>query len=519
MKSLHLGLKLSGPACVAMFLAGLCWWPTSAADAAQPGELAEWKVTSSDPPVTIRFRYCPAGTIRPAKPTNTGGVENLPPPLPIRDFYIGETEVTMAQFRAILGDAGIVPLKAQAAKVQATNPQLFEFLQKGQLEPAFFVGLDGAVDFCNRLQAEFDDVRNKTPQPSLDTRLFRLPSHVEWQYAARAVASADNQASLPHFGRWVKFAELSTANQQKCKEVWRSLGHTDQFPDNQDSFLELTRTTDSAEQGKVKEILTEVFDKAFGSAPRAASGIGSLLPVGKTRANAWNLTDVHEGVSEWTLWAAKIERGRDLWSKLATARKAGKPLTGQEDVFLSGGSFGDSYVGAKSLSRFTVWGGPRLTEDQPQPFAFDSEIVLDTIPGFRVLMERVISDDWLFVLRNGVFQKRQISNTATEYLKSNRTVVDELTEAASPLRLAMDYYAELAANRPGGSQRFQETLLKVSQISTATSSIGGSNAANKLAALIKKTNPDKTADDSLAVSDEGAYFQSLAALVQQTSTR
>ncbi|GDY08239.1 hypothetical protein LBMAG52_17250 [Planctomycetia bacterium] len=517
MKSLHVGSKLSVSAWVTVSLAGLCWWSASAAAAAQPGELADWKVTSSDPPVTIRFRYCPAGTIRPGKPSNTGGAANLPPPLPIRDFYIGETEVTLAQFRAILGDAGLAPLKVQAAS-QTANPQFFETLQKGQLEPAFFVGLDGAVDFCNRLQAESDDVRSKTPQPSLDTRLFRLPSHVEWQYAARAVASADTQASLPHFGRWVRFSELSAANQQKCQEVWLSLGHTDKFPDNQDSFLELTRTTDSAQQGKVKEILTEAFDKAFGSAPRGASGVGSLQQVGKTRANAWNLTDVHEGVSEWTLWATKIERGRDLWSKLATARKSEKPLTGQENVFLSGGSFAESY-GGKLLSHFTVWGGPKLTDDQPQPFAFQSEIVSDQMPGFRVLMERVISEDWLFVLRKGVFQKRQITTAAAEYLKSSRAVVDELTEAENPSRVAIDFYTELTANRSISSQRFHEILLKVSQMQSAASPSGSGSAASKLAALLMKTDPDKATDNSQVASDEGAYFQSLAALVQPPSKR
>lgn len=497
-----------------VFLTATCVTSAPSIQAAQPGELVEWKV-ATNPPVTIRFHYCPAGTIRPAKPSTATASENLPPPTQVRDFYLGETEVTLAQFRAVLGDAGLAPLKAQAAKVQTTNPELFDMLQRGQDEPAFFVGLDGAVDFCNRLQTEFDDFRAKMAQPSVDTRMFRLPSHVEWQYAARGIAASDQQAAMPHFGRWIRFAELSPANQQKCQEVWQSLGHGGPFSDNQDAFLELARTTDAAQQEKVKEILTEAFGKAFGSARRQASGISTLQPVGKTRANAWNLTDMHEGVSEWTIWATKPERARDLWLKLTTARKSAKPLIDQEDVFLSGGSFSDSYFGAKALSRFTVWGGPKLTDDQPQPFSFQAEIVLDTVPGFRVLMERVVADDWLFALRRGVFEKRLMSANAPNYLKSSNAVVLELTESDHPARSAVEFYSELAASRTAVPVRFGETLKKVAQMRPTPSSGGSGSAASKLAALVKKTNETSTPGESSS-SDEGDYFQALAAVVQLT---
>lgn len=497
------------------FAFGLLLAQSSFAVAAQPGELAEWRISADDPQLTIRFRFCPAGTIYPGKPTGTSAGNAKSPSVFIREFYLGETEITIAQFQAVLGNEGLEPLKKQAAKYSAI-PKLFETLQKGKSEPALFVPLDSAVDFCNSLQSKFDDSRRQMAQPSLDSRLFRLPSHIEWQYAARAVSSAENEQANLHFARWVRLSELSAANQQKCQEVWSSLGHSNQFPDSQDAYLELSRTTDSSQLEKVKEIFAEAFEKAFGSKKRTASGLGELQSVGQTLPNAWNLTDLHDGVTEWTIWATKSERTRDLWVKLSSVRGGGKSLDGQDDMFLSGGSFIDSYFGTKALNRFTVWGGPKLDGDEPQPFAAQPDIVFDKAPGFRVLMERVLAEDWLFALRKGVFQKREISTNANEYLAASRPVVDELTNSEHPSRVVLKFYSELAGSRGRTSQGLIESLEKAAQMPSDADSSEGGSAASKIAAILNKKPPEKVADGVEGSSDEGAYFRSLAAMIKSS---
>lgn len=488
---------------------------SSFAGAAQPGELAEWQISADDPQLTIRFRFCPAGTIYPGKPTGTSAGNAKMPSVSVREFYLGDTEITIAQFQEVLGTEGLEPLKKQAAKYSAI-PKLFETLQKGKSEPALFVPLDSAVDFCNNLQAKFDDSRRQMAQPSLDSRLFRLPSHIEWQYAARAMSSAENEQVNHHFARWIRLSELSAANQQKCQEVWSSLGHSNQFPDSQDAYLELSRTTDSSQLEKVKEIFAEAFEKAFGSKQRSASGLGELQPVGQTLPNAWNLTDLHDGVTEWTMWATKSERTRDLWAKLSSVRKAGKSLDGQDDMFLSGGSFIDSYYGTKALNRFTVWGGPKLDGDEPQPFAAQSDIVFDKAPGFRVLMERVLAEDWLFALRKGVFQKREISTGANEYLATSRPVVEELTNSEHPSRAVLKFYTELAGSRGRTSQGLIESLENVAQSSPDAIRSEGASAASKIAAILNKNAPEKIADGNQNSSDESAYFRTLAAVLKSS---
>ena len=196
---------------VALLWLALAGWGISPAivRAVQPGELFELSLPDAKPAQTLRFHYCPPGTIRPGRPAREGGsASEVVPPTPMRGFYLAETEITLGQFRAVLGEAGAAPLKQEAAKYQAMNPQLFALIQKGEHEPVFFVGLAGAVQFCLRVQSSADEARAKQAVPSLESRRIRLPSHVEWQYGARAIADANQESRLPHFNREFRFAEL-----------------------------------------------------------------------------------------------------------------------------------------------------------------------------------------------------------------------------------------------------------------------------------------------------------------------
>jgi formylglycine-generating enzyme required for sulfatase activity len=70
-----------------------------------------------------------------------------------KPFYMGVTEVTQAQYEAVMG----------------TNPSAF----KGPMNPVESVSWDEAVEFCRRLSEK----TGKT---------VRLPTEAEWEYACRA---------------------------------------------------------------------------------------------------------------------------------------------------------------------------------------------------------------------------------------------------------------------------------------------------------------------------------------------
>jgi len=75
-----------------------------------------------------------------------------------RDYYIGVTEVTQAQYQRVMG----------------TNPSAF----KGADRPVERVRWADAMAFCRRLSA--------MPAERTAGRVYSLPTEREWQYAARA---------------------------------------------------------------------------------------------------------------------------------------------------------------------------------------------------------------------------------------------------------------------------------------------------------------------------------------------
>jgi formylglycine-generating enzyme required for sulfatase activity len=69
-----------------------------------------------------------------------------------KPFYIGATEVTQAQYQAVMG----------------TNPSYF----KGPANPVEQVSWDEATEFCKKLSEK-------------SRQTFRLPTEAEWEYACR----------------------------------------------------------------------------------------------------------------------------------------------------------------------------------------------------------------------------------------------------------------------------------------------------------------------------------------------
>jgi formylglycine-generating enzyme required for sulfatase activity len=112
------------------------------------------------PGVKISFQRIPAGQFLMGSPSSEAGRTDKEVQHPVkisRPFYLGTTEVTVAQWNA----AGGSPLGSARSN---PLPQL----------PANGVDRDGAKNFCQQLEKRFPG------------RRFRLPTEAEWEYACRA---------------------------------------------------------------------------------------------------------------------------------------------------------------------------------------------------------------------------------------------------------------------------------------------------------------------------------------------
>ena len=110
-----------------------------------------------------------------------------------KPFYMGVTEVTQAQYQAIMG----------------TNPSLF----KGATNPVDMVSWNDAAEFCKKLS-------EKTRQT------FRLPTEAEWEYACRAgtqtaFSFGDDPSTLGDYAWWaMNSGETPHPVGQKKPNAW-----------------------------------------------------------------------------------------------------------------------------------------------------------------------------------------------------------------------------------------------------------------------------------------------------------
>lgn len=92
-----------------------------------------------------------------------------------QDFWLGETEVTQAQWKAIMGTT----LREQVTKTLPDEVHKY-VLRQGDGYPMQFVSWSDAMDFCRKLTA-----REREAGRLSDKWEFTLPTEAQWEYAAR----------------------------------------------------------------------------------------------------------------------------------------------------------------------------------------------------------------------------------------------------------------------------------------------------------------------------------------------
>ena len=113
-------------------------------------------------------------------------------------FYLGKTEVTQGQWRALMGST---PWKGQA------------FVREGDNYPATFVDCQDAKAFCKKLSVK-------------ERATYRLPTEAEWEYACRAGTTTpysfgEDATQLSDYAWWGAYFEGNTKSEKYAHEVGR----------------------------------------------------------------------------------------------------------------------------------------------------------------------------------------------------------------------------------------------------------------------------------------------------------
>jgi formylglycine-generating enzyme required for sulfatase activity len=424
-----------------------------------PGQLGEVTIGSRD--LHLRFRYCPKGTIRPGDPRKQQSAT-----IGINGFYISETEITQQQFDAVL-PGKLAEVKTRA-KPTSGHDILSQYFTPDGNYPVFAVSLLECVEFCKALE----QLDLESHPLGTVARRFRLPADFEWQYACRA---GDPQAR-PHFNGW--------------PEDWLSLTITDDRGNTvpiaraiEDDWSEISKQPFSGSQEDMFTLMEAWARKPSGPTTGDVwnvfrlclqEGVGVNLIEGQIsmarvyergsptgHKNAWQIHHMHDNVGEWTLKANDETELGSLWEQLRNVSDNGPTSVDQlPDIKMlrAGGSFVDSTPA--QWWRYTVW---KWGEDErllPRKSWGHAETAAGNRAGFRILMERTLSPNWLANVRRQIIGQMSPDAKLLAELQQLRTDATGLVapSQAPLLQARIDYYLALASYQNGGNQSAKSSL-------------------------------------------------------------
>ncbi|MBI5693006.1 MAG: formylglycine-generating enzyme family protein [Verrucomicrobia bacterium] len=139
--------------------------PPRAAVTAPGGSLLGTRAGDAREVAGLKLRWCPSGRFRMGSPTGESGRRSDEGPVDVtltRGFWIGQYEVTQAQWRRVMGSI--------SREFDAGH---------GDHLPVYWVSFVEAEEFCRRL--------TEAAAPELPSGWeFRLPTEAQWEYACRA---------------------------------------------------------------------------------------------------------------------------------------------------------------------------------------------------------------------------------------------------------------------------------------------------------------------------------------------
>ncbi|RLS31409.1 MAG: hypothetical protein DWH80_08110 [Planctomycetota bacterium] len=354
------------------------------------------------------------------------GEDSQPYELP--SVYLAEKELSLLELRTLVSEK---TWDAYAARVLACtgtdeDPKFGGYrkaVREGSEKyPAILVDLGALLEACIKL----DTLATEQPEAlslrsDLSTVGFRMPSRIEWQYAARGTQDVAEAKAREVFPKWPQFDKgLMGRWQDLCEKT-----KTRFDPGRGPTPAEICEAADSMlANNKDKEgydFLGEVLKKALSFEVNIfRTADQNILPVDSGAVDSGGFRRLLGNASEWTIDRKSLEEVESLWNSLKQADAAALSKDTRALGFIMGGQFLNTVPQRQSWMNFSIAGGqskggaPFSVQDATP----DGEVLKELKAGVRLCVRRSVSPQWFVPYRRAVRKGQDLAKMNQDFSKS-----------------------------------------------------------------------------------------------------
>lgn len=422
---------------------------------ASAGEADTLSVELADGKHAITFRRLPK--IADANPLASLKSDAAPreadaTPYELPSLYLAEKELSLFELRALVSEKTWATYTALVLSYTGTDDDpKFGSYRKAVREgsdkfPAILVDLGMILEACTTL----DTLATKRPEAlSLRSDLtavgFRIPSRVEWQYAARGTQDVTEAKVRAVFPKWPEFdMGMKGRWQDLCEKAALDPGRVPTpavVCEVADSML----TNKQSKEGY--EFLGDVLKTALSFEVNIfRTADQNILPVDSGAVDAWGFRRLLGNASEWTLDGGSLEAVESLWKSLAHADAAALSKDSRALGTIMGGQFLNTVPQPRSWMKFSIADGQSkdaaaYSVQDAWGRTSDGEVLDDFVnlkAGVRLCVRRSVSPQWFVPYRRAVRRGQELTKANEDYRRSFRDLC--ITAEFDKLAKVLDAY-------------------------------------------------------------------------------
>ncbi len=399
----------------------------------------------------LRFVHCPAGVlVEVDKSLKKSGETKLKP------FYFLETEVTLAEYRTLLGKAGMDDILDVIKKLnnELKVPYEEQINNNDSKWPAPFVKLKNAFEICKLANDSINDKKGKSSR-SMDVYVIRIPTIEEWQYAGRAAVDAKDGETRLYFNQWIKDVPEKIIG--SGTELRKKLDLLGTFNGDQAQLLDMIEKSERF-GNDIRNLVNDILPLAFAKDQKlegwlnSATGQITLHDVTLLRQNNWGIYGIHFNTPEWVINAEQSE-ATVLMNDYTIDKRNIDKVKGK--ITVAGPYNGSSLSGKTDFSSFTLSGFQHIPGRKPENI---DDLVFEATTGVRLVMDRQLAKNYVSNLRenwyNTKYKKAIETTTMTEKLK----IINELSNAGDESILIYNIYHAISENNKDGYKTALDTV-------------------------------------------------------------